>query len=116
MTVPAALNMNQLNIVEVNISTNGNKPGNLYTNTIGTRRQNFNLYTASNRATILVYGASVGDRVWKDLDADGLQDIGEPGIGGIPVTLERLDTGIVVETWTTVTSANGSYLFPDLPG
>lgn len=32
---------------------------------------------------------SIGDFVWEDLDADGLQDLGEPGISGVEVTLYR---------------------------
>src|SRR6185436_10880373 len=32
-------------------------------------------------------GRDIGDFVWHDLDADGIQDPGEPGINGVPVTL-----------------------------
>ena len=37
-------------------------------------------------ADILVTGA-IGDRVWKDLDGNGVQDTGEPGLSGVIVTL-----------------------------
>lgn len=50
---------------------------------------------------------SLGDFVWSDLDGDGVQDAGEPGIGGVTVTLS---TGA-----TTTTSANGAYSFGNLP-
>ncbi|MDX1999568.1 MAG: SdrD B-like domain-containing protein, partial [Thermoanaerobaculia bacterium] len=54
---------------------------------------------------------SIGDRVWNDLDADGVQDAGEPGLNG--VTVELLDaTGAVLAT--QVTAGNGNYLFPNL--
>jgi len=115
MTVPSAININQLQNIVINIVTHNNNPGDLYTNTIGTRRQNFNLYTASNEATIHVYGASVGDRVWKDINLDGIQDIGETGIGGILVTLEHILSGSVISTQTTYTDGNGNYLFQNIP-
>lgn len=62
----------------------------------------------------------VGDRVWYDLDGDGIQDPGEPGIEGVTVELWRLKkTG---QTWSddvklgeVTTDANGNYYFPNLP-
>lgn len=54
---------------------------------------------------------SVGDRIWNDLDADGIQDAGEPGINGVKVTL-RNSSGIAVAV--DYTSGNGSYLFENL--
>jgi hypothetical protein len=47
--------------------------------------------------------------VWVDLDKDGLQDAGEPGIPGVTVNL--LQGGLIA---TTVTDANGLYLFSNL--
>ncbi len=55
---------------------------------------------------------SVGDRVWRDLNGDGDQDGGEPGING--VTVELLDGGGNLLA-TTVTAGNGLYFFGDLP-
>jgi len=55
--------------------------------------------------------ASVGDRVWNDADADGVQDAGEAGING--ATVELLDTyGNVIAT--TTTSGDGNYGFANL--
>jgi len=61
--------------------------------------------------------AQIGDYVWNDLDLDGFQDGGEPGITGVPVTLNgTTGTGVPV-TATTTTGAGGFYLFPNLvPG
>jgi fimbrial isopeptide formation D2 family protein/uncharacterized repeat protein (TIGR01451 family) len=54
---------------------------------------------------------SIGDRVWHDLDADGVQDTGEPGLAGVRVSL--LDgSGTVIRT--TATDAQGRYGFDDL--
>ena len=60
--------------------------------------------------------ATLGDRVWWDLDSDGVQDADETGINGVVVTLEITDsTGAVIETRQTTTSGDGDYLFTDLP-
>lgn len=53
---------------------------------------------------------SVGDRVWKDLNQNGLQDSGEPGIGGVTLTLQDAEGHIV----TTTTDGDGQYLFSNL--
>ncbi|MBP2322159.1 hypothetical protein JOF56_002544 [Kibdelosporangium banguiense] len=47
----------------------------------------------------------LGDLVWRDVDRNGLADTGEPGIPGVTVTVGAL---------STVTDANGKYLFPEL--
>ena len=56
-----------------------------------------------------VLSASVGDRVWLDADGDGSQDIGEPGIANVEVTLKD-QWGTPVDV--TITDVNGRYLFP----
>ncbi len=56
--------------------------------------------------------ANIGDRVWLDIDKDGIQDAGEPGISGVTVTLYD-NTGAIVAT--AITDANGNYLFTDVP-
>ncbi|PCF47298.1 hypothetical protein B5C09_08445 [Staphylococcus delphini] len=57
---------------------------------------------------------NIGDKVWDDLNKDGIQDDNEPGIANVTVTLTDAD-GNVVGTRTTDT--NGNYLFEDVkPG
>ena len=59
---------------------------------------------------------SIGDRLWFDVNGDGVQDPGEDGIPGVTVTLEGdIDGDGVIETITAVTDANGEYLFDELP-
>jgi protocatechuate 3,4-dioxygenase beta subunit len=58
--------------------------------------------------------ATIGDRVWQDLDGDGIQDAGEPGIPGVTVELYNCATGGLVAT--TTTNANGFYSFTVAPG
>jgi len=55
--------------------------------------------------------SQIGDTVFSDLDGDGIQDAGEPGIGGITVTLTNLND---MSTIMTITDANGNYLFDGL--
>ncbi|MFT7512564.1 MAG: protocatechuate 3,4-dioxygenase beta subunit, partial [Candidatus Omnitrophota bacterium] len=51
-----------------------------------------------------------GDRVWEDLDGNGLQDAGEPGIAGISVALFD-STG---QVGAATTDTNGNYQFTGL--
>ena len=61
----------------------------------------------------LVAPASIGDRVWDDVNANGSDD-GEPGIANVTVILTDADG---VEVARTTTDANGNYRFAGLiPG
>ncbi|MDD2836554.1 MAG: SdrD B-like domain-containing protein, partial [Methanothrix sp.] len=58
--------------------------------------------------------SSLGDYVWNDADANGLQDAGEAGIPGVSVQLYDADGNMLL---TTSTDGNGYYGFTDLqPG
>ena len=58
--------------------------------------------------------ASIGDRVWEDCNANGIQDDGELGVAGVTVKLLN-SAGAVVLTKTT--NSDGNYLFDNLtPG
>ena len=56
--------------------------------------------------------ASLGDIVFEDTDGNGLQDVGEPGVGGVTVNL--LDAAGNSTGRFVTTTANGSYSFDDL--
>ncbi len=61
----------------------------------------------------------VGSRIWLDLDADGRQDAGEPGIPGATVTLLNPDGSPATdlaghEVQSQLSGANGEYFFGDL--
>jgi protocatechuate 3,4-dioxygenase beta subunit len=71
----------------------------------------------------LVKLLTLGDRVWLDADADGVQDGGEAGLGGVSVTLTNLGTDGELGTLddvvigTQLTDGSGNYLFTGLmPG
>jgi hypothetical protein len=70
--------------------------------------------------------SSIGDRVWMDLNSDGIQNetfpgsgiYTEPGVAGVTVTLYKETTpgsGVYTPYATTVTDVNGNYLFNNLP-
>ncbi|MBN2415136.1 choice-of-anchor D domain-containing protein [bacterium] len=49
----------------------------------------------------------VGDFVWNDLNQNGLQDAGEPGLSGVTVTLMLNNSSVVT---STTTDSNGRFL------
>lgn len=56
--------------------------------------------------------AMVGDTVWYDMNMDGIQDRGEPGIEGVTVTLYYSDDSFYAER---ITNETGKYLFDFVP-
>ncbi|MFZ4812086.1 MAG: SdrD B-like domain-containing protein [Ilumatobacteraceae bacterium] len=69
----------------------------------------------------LVGAGSIGDRLWYDIDADGIQDADEPGIAGANITVTwRGPDGVAgggddVIYPIVVTDANGAYSVTSLP-
>jgi uncharacterized repeat protein (TIGR01451 family) len=64
----------------------------------------------------------IGDLVWNDLNRNGIQDAGEPGLPGVQVRLDFLanESAAPQPSGTTyprflTSSANGHYLFAQLP-
>lgn len=66
---------------------------------------------------------SVGDFAFIDLNMNGIQDVGEPVVEGVVVTIIDSNTGDIITvdadgmtiTGMTTTDENGLYEFPDLP-
>jgi len=105
--------------------------GSTYTNSFGGRIPEISLNVISNDVSVTVVSGSIGDRVWYDVNNDGVQDVGEPGIenvmvnlldaSGNPIYVDSV-TGLVVAftdpnatPYTATTDANGAYLFDNLP-
>ena len=60
--------------------------------------------------------ASIGDFVWNDLNGDGVQDGGEPGLDGITVFLDINSNGVLDGGEpSTATAGGGAYDFQNLP-
>jgi hypothetical protein len=65
----------------------------------------------SSSATPSSTGGIIGDRIWNDADGDGVQDMGESGIGGLTVELQNGTCTPSTNCPTTTTAADGSYMF-----
>ncbi len=63
-------------------------------------------------ASLTILASSLGDFVWNDLDHNGQQDPGEPGIPGIIVHLYDANNNLLA---ADTTDTNGAYFFDDLP-
>ncbi len=65
----------------------------------------------------LVPAAVIGNRIWLDENSDGVQDAGERGVPGVVVELQNGICTSSSDCPTTITDANGGYLFRGLtPG
>ncbi len=65
--------------------------------------------------------ASIGDRVWFDVNGNGVQDAGEPGLANVGITVLFAGADGIFgtaddETTTTTTDASGTWLVSHLPG
>lgn len=73
---------------------------------------NISIISQGFRQAALANLARLGDYVFDDLDRDGVQDDGETGVAGVVVNL--LDKNGNPTLLSTVTDANGFYLFDNL--
>ncbi len=99
-----------------------------FNNNTGGRTKSYRIYDGSRRNNVgaLDFGKAnglgdivvvcdpapieLGNRIWNDLDCDGIQDAGEPGLGGIG--LQLIKNGVVVATTTSMPT--GGYYFDPL--
>ncbi len=63
-------------------------------------------------AGFITASGSIGDLVWLDENANEVQDLGEPGVAGVRVSLENCQGQ---EVSFQETDINGSYLFTGIP-
>ncbi|HEY4284368.1 MAG TPA: SdrD B-like domain-containing protein, partial [Chthoniobacterales bacterium] len=68
-------------------------------------------YVPTNRGDCM---GVIGDFVWQDLNGNGCQDAGEPGMQGVTVDIFMGCGDSKTQIGTTTTGANGQYLFSDL--
>ena len=72
-----------------------------------------------NPVTLFRVSSAIGDYVWLDADRDGEQDLGEPGLANVTLSLHGDpdgdgDPSDGAELATTTTDLYGQYLFPQL--
>ena len=109
----------------VNVRTAGkaNKDGNLYVNPAEAVADGLQPILGPVFGTVHVIASpiqqtgSIGDFVWADLNHNGIQDAGEPGIPGVEVRIAGLGKSGVPVAGMVVTDANGFYRFAEVsPG
>ena len=79
----------------------------------GYDNQGDDVYILTTRNSKVLEFAELGDFVWYDIDADGIQDAGESGIANVTVYLYDCDVVGPVKA-TTTTNGSGYYLFDNL--
>ncbi|MBK7810445.1 MAG: gliding motility-associated C-terminal domain-containing protein [Saprospiraceae bacterium] len=97
-------------------------------NSLGTKNLNYNIFTGekgtfgkssglgdieilNGSSTPQGIGISIGNYVWKDFDADGLQDPGEEPVINLTLKLFDLNGNLISQTQT---DTNGLYIFKSL--
>ncbi len=106
--------------VEISIIPEGNLEGDQYVNFAQGRAVGLGQPVGPVGSPEVIMSSSLGDRVWLDLNGNGIQDPAEPGLDGVTVSLWGVDddgnpVGTVTAPLTTVTAGGGLYLFDELP-
>jgi len=90
------------------------EPDGPFDNVINGNGPNFNQDEDDHDPEKVIVVGGLGDTVFKDLDGDGIQDPGEPGVGNVVATLTDCNGNVLA---TQTTDANGFYFFNNLiPG
>lgn len=100
--------------VDIEMVPVGNAAGDHYVNLAEGVAEGVTQGVGPARRGVDVVASSVGDRIWEDLNGDGLQDEGEPGVPDWPVRLVGTDVDGNAVDLTTSTDASGNYLFAGL--
>jgi hypothetical protein len=93
----------------------GNAEGDVYNNIAQADATGVIQGVGPVQRSITVVASEIGDFVWNDLNANGVQDAGEPGLDGVPVSLSGTDANGNTIAAATTTNAAGNYLFEGLP-
>ncbi|CAN5542591.1 hypothetical protein BH10ACT1_BH10ACT1_17990 [soil metagenome] len=100
--------------VDITMVPADNAGGDVYNNRTAGRADGVTQPVGPAARQIAVIESSIGDYVWFDLDADGIQDDGEPPVSDFPVNLTGTDLDGNAVSLTTTTDAAGAYLFAGL--
>ena len=106
---------------KVHITVYDNLAGDVYSNSAGSSATGVTLPVLSNSLAVPIVGSSLGDYVWYDRNANGIQDENEKGIAGVKVKLLDGRGGNPVknpanptEDYVVTTDINGKYSFTKL--
>ena len=111
--------------IDVYLRPTGDAVGNKFGNNFSATGAGLGTYVQSNAPVVDVARGTVSNLVWHDLNANGRQDGGEPGISGVQVTLTGKDYAWDGDSYeirndydasplTTTTNGSGLYSFSDL--
>ncbi|MCL2783002.1 MAG: hypothetical protein FWD80_03390, partial [Propionibacteriaceae bacterium] len=100
--------------IRVEMTPSGNATGNTYVNQSAGFATGLGKVAGPVNSTVTALGSALGDFVWDDLNGNGIQDAGEPGVAGVKVTLSGRDDLNNVVSGTATTDTNGKYSFPNL--
>lgn len=111
--------------ITVHLRATGDVVGNTFDNNFSAAASGLSTFVQSGIAEVQVQRSTVSNFVWHDLNHNGRQDSGEPGIPGVTVTLTGQDyewngNAYVVRNnydsspLTAITDANGLYSFTGL--
>lgn len=92
----------------------GNAEGDVYENSTAGRVVGVSQPVGPATREVNVFASTIGDFVWLDLNQDGIQDAGEVGVEGMPVTLTGTDVDGNAVSLSSTTGADGKYLFANL--
>jgi hypothetical protein len=111
------INSNIANVFTANASvTYSVESQSMIRTTLSTAGTNYDRNIAAGGSTSAkktYLAATLGDKVWWDIDKDGIQDSGEPGIKDVTVNLFVGSSTTVYST--TQTNSSGIYQFVNLP-
>lgn len=112
---PGTFGSGELIELRVTMTPYSNQAGDVYDNVVQARAAGLALLVGPANAVQTITGATVGNLMWNDLDGNGLQDVGEPGLPGLDIMLSGDDSdGNSVVLFRT-TDQDGQYSFADLP-
>lgn len=100
--------------IDIVMTPSNNDGGDIYENVTAGRAEGVTQAVGPAAREIVIIESSIGDVVWEDLDRDGIQDAGEPGVPGFPVTLVGTDLDGNPVSLSTTTGADGTYAFTGL--
>ncbi len=107
--IPSGFTFTTQEVSYTNTGSNANANG--WTSAINLNTNNFTIDAGIIPTVVGASNASLGDKVWYDVNANGIQDPIETGLVGIQVKLLTASNAIIA---TTTTDGLGNYLFTNL--